>query len=191
MEKKQEIIEAAQKLFSQFGVKKVTMDEISRAAHISKATAYKYFKDKYQIFREVVELETDQLLQAINEAVETSRDVEGKFKAHLKTKLGKIHEVTNFYRVTNANWDEHWPYIAEARDRFMLEEKEIIINIIQCGVESGELKVHNIELTAHIIVVAQKSLEFPWAANDQKISVDELVEQMLKILLNGIKNSKS
>lgn len=191
MDKRQVIIDAAQKLFSQFGLKKVTMDEIVRNARISKATAYKYFKDKHDVFRAVVDYETDFMIAAIKEAVEKEGDVDGKFKAHLSTKLRKIHDVINFYRVTSSNWDDHWPDIADARERFLREEKEIIKDIITEGVEKGELKVRNIGLTAHIIAVAQKSLEFPWAVNGDDVSVDELIEQMSMILLNGIKNSKS
>ena len=39
-------IEVAQDLFSKYGLKKVTMDEIAKNAHISKATIYKNYKNK-------------------------------------------------------------------------------------------------------------------------------------------------
>lgn len=44
-----EILEAVTELFGQYGVKNLTMDEISRHLGISKKTLYQYFKDKKEL----------------------------------------------------------------------------------------------------------------------------------------------
>ncbi len=185
--KKSAIVKAAQNLFSQFGLKKVTTDEIAREARVSKATVYKYFSDKHDIFREVVELETEVLLGAVEKAVAGESTVEGRLKAHLRTKLEKIHGLINFYRVTRQTWGEHWPYIEEIHNDFMLKEKAIVERILKAGVDSGELSVKSAKLTAHIIVVAQKSLEYPWAMENPNLDIPTLVETMQNILLYGLK----
>ena len=41
--KKEQIIEAARKLFNKYGFKKVSMDEIAREAGVTKRTVYMYF----------------------------------------------------------------------------------------------------------------------------------------------------
>jgi AcrR family transcriptional regulator len=48
MEEK-DIIAAAAELFLRFGIKSITMDEISRQLGISKKTLYRYFKDKHEL----------------------------------------------------------------------------------------------------------------------------------------------
>jgi len=47
--KKTQIIAAAEKLFQQFGFKKVTVEEICQAAGASKMTFYKYFPNKIEL----------------------------------------------------------------------------------------------------------------------------------------------
>ena len=61
MEKKKKlnIIGAAQELFARFGFVKTTVDEIAKAASMGKATIYHYFKGKEDIYKEVVEKESN------------------------------------------------------------------------------------------------------------------------------------
>ena len=50
MNKKEIIIEKARDLFTTYGYKKVSMDEIAREANVTKKTIYSYFKDKDSMF---------------------------------------------------------------------------------------------------------------------------------------------
>jgi len=49
--KKTQIVEAADKLFNQFGFKKVSVEEICQAADVSKMTYYKYFANKNELIK--------------------------------------------------------------------------------------------------------------------------------------------
>ena len=187
MNKQDVILKTAQRLFSQFGLNKVNMEEIAREARVSKVTLYKYYKVKSDIFQEVVRLETEQLISAIREAVAAQETVRGKLKAHLLTKLKKIHHLINFYRVTQESWNDHWPYIEEVNDDFISKEKELVADIIRLGNERGETTVKNVEMTAHIAVVAQKSLEYPWAL-EGGVEAEELADNMIEIFYKGISN---
>ena len=48
------ILAAAQKRFAAFGYRKTGVADIARAAGVVPGTLYRYFKDKEDIFREVV-----------------------------------------------------------------------------------------------------------------------------------------
>ncbi len=50
-----QLIESAQDLFCNHGVRRVTIEEICRTANISKMTFYKYFSDKWDIARAVLD----------------------------------------------------------------------------------------------------------------------------------------
>ena len=62
------IILAAQKLFSQFGPRKTSVDEIARLAQVSKGTIYNHFKSKEEIYSAVVQQELTSLIEQIKEA---------------------------------------------------------------------------------------------------------------------------
>jgi AcrR family transcriptional regulator len=186
MEKKAEILLAAQSLFSQFGLKKVTTEEISQEAGISKATLYKYYNNKREIFLDVVQVETDQMLSAIKDAIDRETTVSSKLHVYLLTKFDKISELINFYRVTRATWGEHWPYIDEVTDSFMEEEKKLIKAILEEGNRTGELDIKDVYLVAHVMVVSLKSIEYPWAIENHDITLNKLVDAMIGILMDGV-----
>ncbi len=180
-------IEVAQDLFSKYGLKKVTMDEIARNAHISKATIYKNYRNKNEIFNKVVENEFKLLLSHIEAAVEKETSTMGKLRAHLTTKMTKLNELINFYYVTQDTWNYYWSFVDKLRKQFVLKEKEIVKNILMEGNKSKELNVENTDQTAHIMVLALKSLEFPWVKEELGVSSSSYIESMLSILMNGLK----
>ena len=55
MEKKEVVINTARELFTKYGYKKVSMDEIARTSNVTKKTIYSYFKDKDELFRYFIE----------------------------------------------------------------------------------------------------------------------------------------
>ena len=73
MENKEQIAQAAEDLFMAYGVRSVTMDDISRKISISKKTIYQYYRDKDEIVclvaKRVLSKEKEKML-AIKEAAE-------------------------------------------------------------------------------------------------------------------------
>jgi AcrR family transcriptional regulator len=78
-ENRDDILEAAEKVFANKGYSSATVDDIAEEAQFSKATIYRYFQSKSDIFMEV-----------IYSAVEESyKEIENKKKAILNYKLTK------------------------------------------------------------------------------------------------------
>jgi AcrR family transcriptional regulator len=186
-DKKEQILKTAQKLFAQFGLKKVTTDDIARESHISKATIYKHYKNKAEIFDEVVRRESDGLISEVRIAVDREKTVKSKFRAHLITRMKRIGSFVNFYRVIQNTWGDYWPQIARVRKQFLTEEKKIVRDILAFGNSNGKLKAKKIDITSYIMVVALSSLEFSWAVEENEISMTDTIEMMIDIILNGIK----
>ena len=66
MNKKEEVINAARNLFTKYGYKKVSMDEIAKEANVTKKTIYSYFSDKEAMFKYFASEE----LQSMKEKIE-------------------------------------------------------------------------------------------------------------------------
>ncbi len=186
-DKKTEILRAARELFGQFGLKKASVDDVARAASVSKATIYKYFSSKEDIFAAVVGAEAEEMLAAIRAAVEEERTLEGKLRAHLLTKMAKIRELVNFYQVTRGAWSEHWPDVASINELFLEAETSLVREILETGQNTGELQIGDTRFTAHVMATSLKSLEFPWSVEAAGVSVDDYVDRLLEIMLNGLR----
>jgi AcrR family transcriptional regulator len=174
-------------LFSQFGLKKVTTDDIAKRARISKATIYRYYRNKQEIFDDVVACEANQLLSAITEAVNAETSAVGKLRGYLLSKMGKLRELVNLLHVTREAWSEYWPRGTEVQDQILDRQKAIVAGILEFGDRTGELQVRNVELTAHLMVVSLQSVEFRWVFDAQDVPISLYVDHMLDVIINGIK----
>ena len=56
MDRRGMIIEAATKSFSLFGYKATTMDQVAKLANVGKGTIYTFFKNKEELFNEIVDI---------------------------------------------------------------------------------------------------------------------------------------
>ena len=187
MEKRSYILGTAQTLFAQFGLKKVTVDDIARQARVSKATVYKYFANKSEIFDVVVKSEADQLLEAVEAAVATQRRAIDKLRAHLLTRLKEVQVFVNFFRVTQESWGDYWPSIAGIRKQFMTRDRNIVKRILDEGVISGELTCENTELAAHALAVSLASVEYQWTTDELEIPIEDLIDTMVNMMSEGIR----
>lgn len=73
-ENKEEIVQAAEKLFLAYGVRSVTMDDISKKLAISKKTIYQHYKDKDEIVCKVTQRFLEREKKMVKEIKENSLD---------------------------------------------------------------------------------------------------------------------
>jgi AcrR family transcriptional regulator len=74
-DKRQLIMRAAEALFSKGRFHEITMDDVSRKAGVGKGTLYRYFKDKDDLFREVVLSGFDDLCRLVRAEGDRAEDV--------------------------------------------------------------------------------------------------------------------
>ncbi|GET28058.1 TetR/AcrR family transcriptional regulator [Prolixibacter sp. SD074] len=136
---KAEILEQAQKLFQQFGLKKTTMDEIAIACGKAKSTLYHYFKGKEEVFDAVLHMEVINLRQHVKDKVEEYKKMLDKLQAYvIEFNLGIIQKTNLYYIVKQDSMFE-----ARAKKHFfqMLDfEKLYIMRILEDGYDSGEYR---------------------------------------------------
>lgn len=75
MESKEQIAQAAEDLFLAYGVRSVTMDDISKKLAISKKTIYQHYRDKDEIVCLVTERVMEREEEQINEIKNKAKDV--------------------------------------------------------------------------------------------------------------------
>lgn len=186
MDKQTEIMSAAKTLIARFGLKKTTTDDIAQKAKVSKATVYRYYKCKEDIFHEICKQDVDELWNAVSKEVESQTSIRDKLIAHLQTKIVKLHELVKFYSVTPELWLEYRPYIDFVQSRIGHLEIGMLVDILETGNRSGELNVKQTDMVAHIMITSLKSLENPFNFNKLGIPLDKYIKLMVDTLIQGI-----
>ena len=69
------VVETAQQLFIEHGIKDVKMDDIATKLSISKRTIYELFNDKEQLLREVLNLQNEKMRENGKEIIRNSKHI--------------------------------------------------------------------------------------------------------------------
>jgi len=185
-EAKARIIEIARGIFSHFGFKKTTMEEIAFATRKGKSSIYYYFNSKEDIFKAVVEKEADELREHLQNSMSMVLDPIEKLKVYIIVRMNQLKERTNFYSALKSDYLSHLEFIEKIRKNYDQEEVRIVENILREGVENNEFNVDDPHLSSIAIVTAMKGLEIPLLLDDEKKNMNHRIEKMLDFLFYGI-----
>ena len=122
--RKIEILEAAKKLFGQFGLKKTSLDEIARSIGLGRTSLYHYFKNKEDLFSAVIRYETGIIIDKLEETISKHDLPDEKIKAYFLFKMYYINKYVNIIRITKSEVNEIFPYIEIERALFVEAEKK-------------------------------------------------------------------
>ena len=186
-EKKHGILEAARDLFTRFGLKKTSVQEIARASHMAKASFYYYFRSKDEVFEAVALKELDKLWDSIHRAVQEATDPEQKIRQFVLIRMRELKKLANVYATLNDEYLEHLGFIERIRGRALQHEVDMIAGVLRDGVASGAFRAMDVRMTAQGIVVALKGLEFPWATHTSDEEVGQHLDALIGILFDGIR----
>lgn len=182
----QRILETAQALFSHFGFKKTTMDDIARAVFRAKSSLYHYFRNKEEIYRAVVEKEGRVVKEEIRQAIARADSPVAKLEAYVKTRMLALHRLANFYQAFREEYLESYSFIQKLRQDYDRYEVETVKGILAEGVASGLFSVHDLDLTAVAIITAMKGFEYPWAVAPDIAKVEQDIDALMHVLFFGI-----
>lgn len=130
-EKAQKILEQVSRLFMQYGIKSLTMDDIARHLGISKKTLYQSFSDKAELVSQGMQLHIDKESAAICTIQEKSENaIEEMFliSQHVSTHLQTLHPSILF---------DMQKYYPAAFSKFNQYKMEMIMACIARNLEQG------------------------------------------------------
>lgn len=186
IDRKQEIIEAASKSFSLFGYKATTMDQVAKLANVGKGTIYTFFKNKEELFDEIV---TDLIGKMKQVAIE-SIDPQLPFKDNVHQALYGMLEFRLSHQLTIKLFQEGrdigTPIVQEVMHKIENEILHFIKDKVNIAIEKGQIKNNDPDLTAFILVKIYIALIFDWEKNNQPLSKEEISKIFNLYLLEGL-----
>lgn len=180
------IVDIARNIFTHFGFKKTTMEEIALATRKGKSSIYYYFNSKEDIFKAVLEKEAEELKAELTKKTAGIEDPIERLKVYITVRMRKLEKMTNFYSALKSDYLSHLEFIEQIRKTYDLEEIRIITGIISDGIESGKFAVEDPHLSAIAIVTAMKGLEVPLFINKEHGNFEVRLSNLINFLFYGI-----
>lgn len=183
---KDTILKAAQQVFSKYGYKKSTLDDIAKYIGKGKSALYYYYKSKLEIFEGVLAYEIEQMGDALFSALESEKSPQQKLRRYIIKRMELYHQLVNFYGAIQQEYVENLSVIEKIRVQYDKLELQLISDIIRKGVEDGQFKSRNIALTANAIISAMKGFEYGFSKETDLKKIEDDIDQLLDVLFYGI-----
>ena len=184
--RKQLILDAATKSFTQFGYKATTMDQVSRLANVGKGTIYTFYKNKEELFSEIIE----DLLLDMKNAAEIAFDSEHSFFENVHRAIYSILEFRKTHQLTIKIFQEGNEIGTPTVKEGVQKVEEMVLTYIKgriiAAIEENEIKPCDPELMAFLILKLYVSLIFDWEKDHEPLEKEEIAQLFEQYLLKGL-----
>jgi AcrR family transcriptional regulator len=183
---RRKVIVSAGKIFSRYGFKKTTMDEIAKALKMGKSSIYYYFDSKEEIFEAVVLWEANILRNELTTAIKSVESPIDKMRNYVFVRMRSFEKLANYY---NAIFDknlDHFDFIEHIRTKYDREELAILRLLLYDGARKKVFNVDNSEYTALAIQTTLKGLEVPLFWKKKEVNIEKRLNAILDVLFYGI-----
>lgn len=190
-EVREHLVQAARQVFMRYGFKKTALDDIAKEARKGKSTIYYYFKSKDEIFKAVIEAESEIRNQTIDEQVSAVEDPQQKLRTYIFVRLLSLKKVDNYYEAIKNDLLDNLYFINSLRIKHLDSEVTFVKNLLQEGIDNGVYTIQNPELTARTLVTLLQGFEVPLIQkNLTDEEIQKSIDEMLNILFHGIVSKK-
>jgi AcrR family transcriptional regulator len=141
----EQILKAALQLYQQYGIRKVTMDDVSRMIGKTRTTLYYYYKNKEELFEAVMDMLvkeiTDEIAAAMNEAASLREKIAAFCSAKIKTAGERKAVLTALENGMDPNEiSGHSKAMLEIHKRLMKRESALLKKSISFSMNNGEIR---------------------------------------------------
>jgi len=188
IDRRQEILNAATKSFSLFGYKATTMDQVARLANVGKGTIYTFFKNKEELFDEIItKLISDMEIAATN-AIEQHKSFQENVHQALYSMLEFRREHQLTIKLFQEDRDIGTPIVQEVLQKLEQSILQFIQDKIERAIAKGEIKQCDPEKTAFVLVKLYVALIFDWEKNRKPLFKKEIADLFELYIFNGLSN---
>jgi AcrR family transcriptional regulator len=132
--RREEILQAAYRVFAERGFENATMDEIARTAGVAKGTLYLYYPSKYEIYSAALHRNALALAAQTVAAMDGAAGVEAKLQAFIATRLRFFEEHRDFFRIYDQEFGRllcRHPQKGRPVDDLYLEQVKALDQVLQ------------------------------------------------------------
>ena len=199
-QRRNDILDAAEKVFFKKSYGQATMDDVASEAELSKGTLYLYFKSKDELYFEISLRAHRVLRQMFEEAVSPDKPLVDNILEIGKAFLRFAGEKSDYFKTMiyyEAEFD--FQHVHEKHEKLCQDESDpmvFFVGFLQQGIDAGEIRtdIPAVQL-AHILWTQTTGVLTLVSTKDfhtdmQNVPVQEIIKNHFEILKYGLFNKK-
>jgi AcrR family transcriptional regulator len=189
----EEILDAAFQVFGEHGFARTKLEDVARAAGVSKGTLYLYFDSKESLFREMVRAKVIPIVEEGEAMVQSHRGSNRDLLVSIMTRMFDILQNRGLGRISRLVMSELAAFPELARFYFeevVLRARRLLDQVLERGAAAGEFRPlpHRYGargVQAMLLHAAQAQCSFQ-QFDPRALSDAQVLEGIIDLYLNGV-----
>jgi len=188
-ERKSQILDAAMETFSELGFHKARMSDIAETSGLSKGSLYWYFDSKDSIILNLLEKFFEPELKDLRALLTDSRSAEDRLEIYVDrvstdmvTMLKWMPLVHDFIALAFRK-----EQVRKAISRYYKMHLEILLSLIQQGLDAGEFQADNAMEASIAIGSILEGTVLLWVYDPSHIDIKYHIKSNINLLLHGLR----
>ena len=180
------ILTKAAQLFREKGYNATSMRDLAEHVGVEAASLYNHINSKSELLQEICFKVANKFMQHIEEMASSDRAAIKKTEAILRFHIRQMVDSYEEVYVSDREW-KHLsdPYLQNFQNQ-RRSYRQLFASIIEDGIRKGEIKNIDAPTAVLIMLHAVSGIE-SWHRSKQKISAELLEENMVMIMIEGLK----
>lgn len=185
----QRILNSALSMYSKYGIKSITMDDLCRELGISKKTLYQHVEDKNDLIRKVIDYEIDLQRKAMEKMFRSEMNaIDELMHVNKQIHLSQsIHSPTFYFDLKKYYPPIYNEWVEYKRKKLY----EMIMRNLKKGVSEG---LYRQDMDAHIIsrlhVARVEMLHASGIIEEDELSTTRFIDEIFRYHIHGICNDE-
>ena len=196
LSRRNEILQAARKVFASKDYANATMEDVATAAELSKGTIYLYFQNKADLFLSTFEMGVEQFASIIMEAISANKDdpIAG-IKDMVQCELLLCEENIDLFKIV-ASESAHFEILSEIERNGNFKQRiigtmsqsiTVLADFIQYGIGKGMIKKVNPKDAASALLAMVREFAFRWIMESEEGRLRDKADIIITIFLDGLR----
>ena len=187
-ERKDQILEAATRVFTQRGFDEARMDDIVAEAGLSKGALYWYFESKETLITAIVDRVFDWESAQMREIITSDETAPRKIEALIEITVQDLGKMKPLMPILFEFWSLSLrkESVNQAIKRYYQRFLDLIEPVIQQGIAAGDFRPMNVSRAAITFVAVFEGTMLMWVYFPDRVEFEEQFKITLDILLQGL-----
>ena len=187
-ERKDQIINAAEQVFSHKGFSDARMDDIAEKTGLSKGTLYLYFKSKDDLIIAILDRIFQREFKAFETLDLTSLSATEAIWGFVETTTRDIKLMIRLLPITYEFMGLAFrnKFVQKAFKSYLNRYMDILIPVIQHGIDSGEFRLADAKEVAIAMGAIMEGTLLLWVYDHSLVDPEKHIQSGMKLLLEGV-----
>ena len=188
LERKEQILDAALVVIIQKGYENSRMDDIVASSNMSKGAIYWYYKSKKEVYLSLVNHWVHNYSAVLNHIVDTDRSASDQLRSLFQYFIVQYEKDPVVFKALLEFWSMAGrdPEFNDKLQKVYSEFVNLISTIIQQGMDNGEFKNLDVDITAMSIMVNIEGIMWFTLFKLKNTSAREYIQTISDFILSGL-----